>query len=129
MSALQKVFCRAWRLAVSARGLGSVARETFISGRLTFFLYGAGCLGVGGKPGSDLGDAPDVGDVDVVVGIGEGVGERLGEDAGVGALEEPEHVLGAPDEVQSNSYSSPESRFRSLTPATASISRHFHVQV
>ena len=93
------------------------------------FLYGVGCLGVGGKPGGDLGDALDVGDVGDVVGVGEGGVERLGEDAGVGALKEPEHVLGAPDEVQSNSYSSPESRFRSLTPATASISRHFHVQV
>ena len=76
-----------------------------------------GCLGVGGKPGGDLGDALDVGDVGDVVGVGEGGVERLGEDAGVGALKEPEHVLGAPDEVQSNSYSSPESRFRRLTPA------------
>ena len=71
-----------------------------------------------------MGDDLDAGDVGDKVGVGEGGGERLGEDAGVGAVEE--HMLGAPDEVQSNSDSSPESRFRSLTPATASISRHLN---
>ena len=66
----------------------------------------------------------DVGDFGGVVGVGEEIGVRVGEDVGVGALEEPEHMLGAPDEVQSNSLSLPDSRFLSLTPATASISRH-----
>ena len=66
-------------------------------------------------------------DLGVVVGVSEGGGERPGEDAGVRALE-PEHVLRAPNEVQfmSNSLSSPKSRFRSFTPATASISRHLY---
>ena len=47
-----------------------------------------------------MGVEPDAGDVGDKVGVGEGEGERLGEDAGVGAVEE--HMLGAPDEVQSH---------------------------
>ena len=71
--------------------------------------------------GDDLG-VEDLGDI---VGVSEGGGEQLGEDSGVGAPELA-HVLGAPDEVQSKSLSSPESRFRSFTPATASISRYLY---
>ena len=85
-----------------------------------------------GKPGGEDGTDRDAvggeGEVDLggVVGVGEGEGgrERDGDDAGVPEGER-ELVLGAPDEVQSNSRLSadPESLFVSLTPATVSISR------
>ena len=87
-----------------------------------------------GKPGGEDGTGRDAvgeeGEVDLVgvVGVGEGGGERGrergGEDTGVPEGER-DPVLGAPDEVQSNSRSSadPESLFSSLTPATVSTSR------
>ena len=108
-------------MAERALACGNEVTDTLICGRLTILQY-CGCLG---NPGSE--DGTDGGEVDLggVVGVGEGRGDRDGDDAGVPEGER-EHVLGAPDEVQSNSLSSPESRFRSFTPATASISRHLY---
>ena len=93
------------------------------------------CCGFFGNPGGE--DEIDhdalvgVGEVDLggVVGVGEGGGDRAGDDAGVPEGER-EHVLGAPDEVQTDSLSSSDpvtqwrvSLFSSLTPATESTSR------
>ena len=64
------------------------------------------CCGCSGKPGGEDGTDCDAlgGEADLggVVGVGEGGGDRVGEDAGVPEGER-EHVLGAPDEVQSKS--------------------------
>ena len=75
-----------------------------ISGRLAIER----CCGSLGKPGGEDGIACDAGggegDADLigVVGVGEGGGDRVGDDAGVPEGER-EPVLGAPDEVQSSS--------------------------
>ena len=73
------------------------------------------CEAAGGEGDVGLGD---------VVGVCKGGGDRVGDDAGVPEGER-EPVLGAPDEVQSNSRLSadPESLFSSLTPATVSTSK------
>ena len=72
-----------------------------ISGRLAIER----CCGSLGKPGGEDGIACDAGggegDVDLV-GVGEGGGDRDGDNTGV-TEGEREPVLGAPDEVQSDS--------------------------